>query len=128
MQERAFATTKSNSPGTARFVRFSVRGRVVSKGLILSDVASGEERTFPCNGFFVAIGHRPNTELFDGKLETDDVGYLRVKHPSTKTNIEGVFAAGDVMDPIYRQAVTAAGTGCQAAIDAERWLEAHQEE
>ena len=71
---------------------------------------------------FIAIGHRPNTELFQGSLEMDDVGYLQVQHPSTRTNVEGVFAAGDVMDPSYRQAVTAAGTGCQAAIDAERWL------
>ena len=70
----------------------------------------------------MAIGHRPNTDVFKDVLESDDVGYLKVEHPGTATNIEGIFAAGDVMDPIYRQAVTAAGSGCQAAIDAERWL------
>ncbi len=128
MQERAFANDKIEFAWNSEVREVLGTRESGVEGVILSDVASGEERTFPCNGFFVAIGHRPNTELFDGKLETDDVGYLRVKHPSTKTNIEGVFAAGDVMDPVYRQAVTAAGTGCQAAIDAERWLEAHQEE
>jgi thioredoxin reductase (NADPH) len=73
---------------------------------------------------FVAIGHQPNTAIFAGKLAMNEVGYLTVKEPTSHTNVEGVFAAGDVMDPIYRQAITAAGTGCRAAIDAERWLEA----
>ncbi len=95
-------------------------------GVRLRDPRSGEESDFPCQGVFMAIGHNPNTELFRGLLDMDDVGYLKVAHPGTATNVEGVFACGDVMDPIYRQAVTAAGTGCQAAIDAERWLsEAH---
>lgn len=89
----------------------------------LEDTVTGEVEEYPCQGVFLAIGHKPNTDLFKGLLDMDDVGYLRVKAPSTHTNVEGVFAAGDVVDPTYRQAITAAGTGCQAAIDAERWLE-----
>ncbi len=91
-------------------------------GVRLRDPRSGDEEDFRCQGVFIAIGHNPNTELFRGQLEMDDVGYLKVAHPGTATAVEGVFACGDVMDPVYRQAVTAAGTGCQAAIDAERWL------
>jgi len=71
---------------------------------------------------FIGIGHQPNTAIFNGQLDMDEVGYLKVKSGSTYTNIEGVFAAGDVSDKTYRQAITAAGTGCMAAIDAERWL------
>jgi len=89
----------------------------------LQDTVTGEESEYPCQGMFLAIGHKPNTDLFAGRLEMDDVGYLKVAEPTTRTNVEGVFASGDVMDPSYRQAVTAAGTGCRAAIDAERWLE-----
>jgi thioredoxin reductase (NADPH) len=74
------------------------------------------------DGFFLAIGHKPNTEIFKDFIELDNVGYIKTEHPYTKTNIEGVFACGDVADPIYRQAVTAAGTGCRAAMDAERYL------
>ena len=92
-------------------------------GVALRDTATGEESEFPCQGVFLAIGHRPNTGLFRGQLAMNQAGYVEVACPTTRTSVEGVFAAGDVMDPIYRQAVTAAGTGCQAAIDAERWLE-----
>ena len=92
--------------------------------MILRDTSDGSTRRLATQGVFVAIGHRPNTDLFRGQLDMDAVGYLKVKHPTTRASVEGVFAAGDVMDPNYRQAVTAAGTGCQAAIDAERWLEA----
>ena len=74
------------------------------------------------DGFFLAIGHTPNTDIFKDYLELDDVGYIKIDNPTSKTNIEGVFAAGDVADPHYRQAITAAGMGCRAAIDAERYL------
>ena len=91
--------------------------------LKLKNVLTNEISIFNCTGLFLAIGHQPNTQLFQGQLEMDSVGYLLTKGKSTATNIPGVFAAGDVADPTYRQAVSAAGTGCIAAIDAERWLE-----
>jgi thioredoxin reductase (NADPH) len=94
-------------------------------GVTLRDTMSGKESHLAAGGVFVAIGHLPNTAIFRGKLEMNEVGYIKVKHPSTRTSVEGVFAAGDVADPTYRQAVSAAGEGCKAAIDAERWL-AHQ--
>ena len=92
----------------------------------LTNTQTGESVRQEIGGYFSAIGHKPNTDLFTGVLDMNDVGYLNVQSPSTYTSIEGVFAAGDVADPIYRQAVTAAGMGCAAAIDAERWLEAQE--
>jgi thioredoxin reductase (NADPH) len=92
-------------------------------GVTLRDVTTGEDRSFDADGVFVAIGHDPNTALFRGSLTLDDAGYIQVAEPRTATNVPGVFAAGDVTDRIYRQAVTAAGQGCKAAIDAERFLE-----
>jgi thioredoxin reductase (NADPH) len=88
----------------------------------LTDVESGATETVPVAGMFVAIGHDPRSELFAGQLKLDDEGYIQVEHPTTRTNIDGVFACGDVVDHIYRQAITSAGTGAAAAMDAERWL------
>jgi len=92
-------------------------------GVLLKDTISGESNEEACDGVFMAIGHKPNTDLFSGVLDMDEFGYLKTKDGSTETNLEGIFACGDVQDNIYRQAVTAAGTGCMSAIDAERYLE-----
>jgi len=94
--------------------------------VILEDTVDHSVSEYKADGLFIGIGHKPNTDLFKDQLDMDEVGYLKVKPGSTYTNIEGVFAAGDVADSKYRQAVTAAGTGCMAALDAERWLEAQE--
>jgi len=93
----------------------------------LKDTISGEKRDVVCDGIFMAIGHIPNTQLFNGSIDLDNAGYIITNSNTTHTNLEGVFACGDVQDHVYRQAVTAAGTGCMAAIDAERWLEQETE-
>jgi len=95
----------------------------VVEGLRIFNNKTGEKEEINITGLFIAIGHQPNTEIFNGQLDMDDEGYLITKGKSTKTNIPGVFASGDVQDKEYRQAVTAAGTGCMAALDAERYLQ-----
>ncbi|TDJ01613.1 MAG: thioredoxin-disulfide reductase, partial [Deltaproteobacteria bacterium] len=92
----------------------------------IRNLKTGARSELEVGALFVAIGHKPNTELFIDKLGTNENGYILVELGSTRTNVEGVFACGDVMDPSYRQAVTAAGTGCMAALDAERWLAANE--
>jgi len=120
MQERARKNEK------IRFVWDSVVDEVLGDdfvtGVRVRNVKTDETSEIPVEALFIAIGHVPNTELLRGQLDLDDVGYIRVTPGRSLTNVEGVFACGDAMDPVYRQAVTAAGTGCMAAIDAERWL------
>ncbi len=125
MQDRAFANPKIAWEWNAQVV--DVLGDQQVEGVILRDVETGAEREFRTDGVFLAIGHDPATSLFRGLLDLDSDGYILVTEPTTATSIDGVFAAGDVVDRTYRQAVTAAGMGCKAAIDAERWLEAHGE-
>lgn len=120
MQHRVFRTP--NIEMVWNSVPKEIVGGQTVDGVIIQDVNTGEERRLDVEGFFVAIGHKPNTELFKGVLDMDEMGYLITKPDSTATNIPGVFAAGDVQDKTYRQAVTAAGTGCMAAIEAERFL------
>ena len=122
MQERAFANPKIRFQWDSEVVK--VLGEDKITGLQLRNTKTGELSELDVTGMFVAIGHDPRSELFAGQLKTDADGYLLAEHPSTRTEIPGVFASGDVVDRTYRQAVTAAGTGCSAAIDAERYLAA----
>jgi thioredoxin reductase (NADPH) len=124
MQERAFANPKIQFRWNSEVVE--VLGENKVSGLRLKDTVTGKESTLEVGGLFVAIGHDPRSELFTGQLATDADGYLLVDQPSTRTAIPGVFACGDVVDRTYRQAVTAAGTGCAAALDAERFLARHE--
>ncbi len=124
MQERALSNPKIVPVWNSTVV--DLLGETSLEGAVLRDTVTGETSTLPVTGVFVAIGHRPNTDLFKGVLDMEDSGYLVTKPGSSYTNIPGVFACGDVQDHTYRQAITAAGSGCMAAIDAERWLEANQ--
>jgi len=124
MQDRAISNPKIKFAWDSEVAEVLGEDRVT--GLRLRNLKTGEESTLEVTGMFVAIGHDPRSELVVGQLDTDADGYIQVDHPSTRTAIDGVFAAGDVVDRIYRQAVTAAGTGCAAALDAERWLADHE--
>ncbi|MFB8293673.1 thioredoxin-disulfide reductase [Streptomyces bacillaris] len=123
MQSRAFADDKISFAFDSEIAEIKEENGALS-GLVLRDTFSGRTRDLDATGLFVAIGHDPRTELFAGQLDLDDEGYLKVESPSTRTNIPGVFGAGDVVDHTYRQAITAAGSGCAAALDAERYLAA----
>ena len=125
MQERAFANEKIEFVWNAEVV--DILGEDKVSGLTLRDTVDGTERKLAVSGLFVAIGHDPRSELVAGQVHRDENGYVLVDHPTTRTNLIGVFAAGDLVDHIYRQAVTAAGTGCQAALDAERFLAAFED-
>jgi thioredoxin reductase (NADPH) len=125
MQDRALKNAK------IEFVWNSIVAEVLGDpdkggvtGIVIEDTVTGKRREMPLGGLFIAIGHEPNTKLFAGQLAMDERGYILTAEKSTRTSVEGVFACGDAQDPTYRQAVTAAGSGCMAAIDAERWLEA----
>ena len=125
MQHRAFENPRIEFAWNTAVV--DVVGETKVEALAVRDTVSGEERNLPVTGVFIAIGHSPSTDLFVGQLDMDDAGYLVTGSDRSTTNIEGVFACGDVQDHIYRQAVTAAGSGCMAAIDAERWLESRDD-
>jgi thioredoxin reductase (NADPH) len=123
MQDRAMANPKISFAWNSQVV--DLLGSDKLEGAVLENLQTGERSTLPVTGLFVAIGHAPNTEIFKGQLAMDDAGYVLTEGKSSYTNVAGVFACGDVQDHTYRQAITAAGSGCTAAIDAERWLEAN---
>ena len=125
MQDKAMANQKIRFEWDTEVVEMLDVSQGAVNGMRLRNVKTGAEKVLEVEGVFVAIGHTPNTSLFNGQLETDETGYL-VTHHGSRTSIEGVFACGDVQDHIYRQAITAAGSGCMAALDAERYLEAIQ--
>jgi thioredoxin reductase (NADPH) len=122
MQDRALANEKIEFRWNSQVV--DLVGEHSLEAVLVKDTVTGEQATLPMTGLFVAIGHVPNTDLFKGQLDLDDNGYLQTVPGRSLTNVEGVFGCGDVQDHTYRQAITAAGSGCMAAIDAERWLEA----
>lgn len=126
MQERALNNPKISFMWDSAVEEVVGDGKGMT-GAVVRNVKTGDSKLVNAHGLFVAIGHTPNTELFQGILETHQSGYLKTVPGSTRTNVEGVFACGDVQDSYYRQAITAAGTGCMAAIDAERWLIEHGE-
>ncbi len=124
MTERALANPKIKIIYNAEVSEVKGDERGVN-ALVLKDTVNGSVRDLPVQGLFLAIGHKPSTDLFKGVIDMDEVGYIKTVPGSSYTNVPGVFASGDVQDSVYRQAITAAGTGCMAALDAERWLEAN---
>jgi thioredoxin reductase (NADPH) len=122
MQERAFADPKLEFVWNSQVT--GIRGEQRVEGLLLRDTVSDEVRELPVTGLFVAIGHNPRSDVVRDQIDLDAAGYVRVAHPLTRTNLDGVFACGDLVDARYRQAITAAGSGCSAALDAERYLAA----
>jgi thioredoxin reductase (NADPH) len=124
MQERAFANDKIRFQWNSAVT--GVEGDDAVTGVRLTDTVTGTETLLPATGLFVAIGHTPNVDLFRGQVDLDDAGYIRTSAPTTHTNLPGVFACGDVVDHVYRQAITAAGSGCAASLDAERFLAARE--
>jgi thioredoxin reductase (NADPH) len=123
MQDKAFKNPKIEFIWNTGVEEILGEPEAGATGVLLKNLQTNETRVLPCSGVFIAIGHKPNTALFKGQIEMDEVGYIKTSHRSTATNIPGVFACGDVQDATYRQAVTAAGTGCMAALDAERYLD-----
>jgi thioredoxin reductase (NADPH) len=121
MQQRAFDNPKIAVRWNSQVTRLVGTDKLAA--IEVTDTQNGTTQTLAVGGLFVAIGHKPNTDLFAGALDMDDTGYLVTQPGSSRTNVAGVFACGDVQDHTYRQAITAAGSGCMAAIDAERWLE-----
>ena len=124
MQERAHANPKIEFAWNSEVAE--IKGADKLESLVLRDTRTGETRDLPVTGLFVAIGHDPRSELVRGQVDLDDDGYVTPQGRSSRTNLDGVFACGDLVDHTYRQAITAAGSGCQAALDAERWLAHHE--
>jgi thioredoxin reductase (NADPH) len=124
MQERAFANDKISYAWDSEVI--SANGESKLESVTLRNVKTGVVTELPATGLFIAVGHDPRSDLVKGQVELDDEGYVVTEGRGTRTNLDGVFAAGDLVDHTYRQAITAAGTGCQAALDAERWLAAHE--
>ena len=122
MQKRAFDNPKIEIVWDSVLEEAEGDGKVLT-GIKIKNVKSNEQKVLPVSGLFYAIGHKPNTEIFRDYLKLDETGYILTEPGTTRTNVEGVFAAGDVQDPVYRQAISAAGSGCMAALDAERWLQ-----
>lgn len=128
MQQKAFENPKIEFIWDTEVIDVHGVDQDKLTGIRLKNLKTGEESDFACEGLFIAIGHKPNTEFLKGKLELDDVGYIITKKSSMATSVDGIYACGDAQDSIYRQAITAAGTGCMAAIDVERFLQGHEQD